>query len=39
MSLARAVPAIATRHEKTVRNFLAAVQFVVSFVWLIDDKP
>jgi transposase len=26
--------AIATRYEKTVRNFLAAVQLVASVVWL-----
>jgi len=26
--------AIATRYEKTARNFLAAVQLVASIVWL-----
>ena len=26
--------AIATRYEKTARNFLAAVQFIASVVWL-----
>ena len=28
--------AIATRYEKTARNFLAAIQLVASVVWLID---
>ncbi len=31
--------AIATRYDKTARNFLGAIHFAAAVVWLNDDTP
>ena len=31
--------AIATRYDKTARNFLAAIHLAAAVIWLIEDRP